>query len=129
MDKKTALSAAGALAMTSAAAVSALFLTIGQGATASPEPTTPVVPDVVTEYQVVQVEPDPDVVSTASTAVATSVPRTIYEIEYVQEAPVAAAIYADDHEESEYDDEYEDEDDEHEDDDEYEEDEYEDDDD
>ena len=46
MDKLTALSAAGALAMTSVAAVSALFLTIGQGATASspdPAPAMPVV--------------------------------------------------------------------------------------
>ncbi len=53
MNKKTALSAAGALAMTSAAGVTALFLTIGQGASAAPTPAVPATPEVVTEYQVV----------------------------------------------------------------------------
>jgi hypothetical protein len=56
MDKSTALSAAGALAMTSVAAVSALFLTISQGATASSPDPAPAMPVVVTEYQLIPVD-------------------------------------------------------------------------
>ena len=59
MDRKTALSAAGALTLTAVAAVSALFITMGAGVDSADEPTTPVVaePEVVTEYEVVQVDP------------------------------------------------------------------------
>ena len=62
MERKTALSAAGAFTLTAVAAVSALSLTMGAGAGTASEPTTPVVaePEVVTEYEVIQVEPAAD---------------------------------------------------------------------
>ncbi len=104
MERKTALSTAAALTMTSAAAVSALFLTFDQGAGAQDEP----VP-VVTEYQVVTAEPDP-----AGTAPGT----TIHEIEYVLPADTGSAMAAPhDYEDDDHDDYEEDDHDEHEEDD------------
>ncbi len=108
MDKSTALSAAGALAMTSVAAVSALFLTIGQGATASSPDPAPATPVVVTEYQVIPVDANDPVVVAPSTTAAATPSRTVYEIDYVQAEP--APTYTDDEHDEDHD-EYEEEDD------------------
>lgn len=75
MDRKTALSAASALAMTTAAGVLALTATVGQSASSSPGPTPT---EIVTEYQVVQVSPDQTITTTTVAPTA----RTVYEIEY-----------------------------------------------
>jgi hypothetical protein len=110
MDKLTALSAAGALAMTSVAAVSALFLTIGQGATASSPDPAPAMPVVVTEYQVIPVDANDPIVVTPATTAANTPSRTVYEIDYVQAEPAPTYTdYDDDHDEDH--DEYEEEDD------------------
>ncbi len=95
MIRKTALSTAGALAMTSAAAVSALFLTIGQGAENTTSDTSSA-PIVRTEYEIVQLEPvaaEPDPTPMATT---TATPRqlTVYEIDYVQAEPTRASTAA-----------------------------------
>lgn len=116
MDRKTALSTAGALTMTASAAVAALFMTVG---TTSADPGAEA-PDVVTEYQVVAVD---DIGLDAAGG------TTVREIEYVQAAPAVTDFAMDasdqyeDHDEYEDDDRYEydeyddDEHDEHEDDD------------
>lgn len=103
MDRKTALGVAGALTLTSAAAVSALFLTIGNGgATATDDPA----PEVVTEFVVAD---------TAGNITAVPTEATIYEVEYVEGPAPTGASYEDDH--HEYEDEDEDAEDEDEDDD------------
>ncbi len=107
MNRKTALRTAGALTLTSAAAVSALYLTIGNGGTATAETTTP---EVVTEYVI------------ADLPTATPTASTIYEIEYIEGPSPTPTVdtYDDDYADDEYeDDEYEDDyaDDEYEDDD------------
>ena len=105
MNRKTALGTAGALTLTSAAAVSALFLTIGNGETATAETTTP---GVVTEYVI------------ADSPAASPTASTIYEIEYIEGPSPTPTVdtyddeYADDDEdddEDDDDDEYEDDDD------------------
>lgn len=70
MERSTALSAAGALTVTAAAAVSALFLTVDRGAADASEPTTPAVAEseVVTQYEVVTVDgTESQIVEPAST--------------------------------------------------------------
>lgn len=103
MDRKTALGTAGALTLTSAAAVSALFLTIGNGGTATAETTTP---GVVTEYVI------------ADSPAASPTASTIYEIEYIEgPSPTPTVDTYDDEYADEYDEYEDDDDDEYEDDD------------
>ena len=109
MNCKTALGTAGALTLTSAAAVSALFLTIGNGGAATAETPTP---EVVTEYVI------------ADSPAATPTASTIYEIEYVEGPSPTVATYDDEYDEY---DEYEDDEDEDDDDEDDEDDEDEDD--
>ena len=101
MDRKTALGTAGALTLTSAAAVSALFLTIGNSGTATAETTTP---GVVTEYVI------------ADSPGATPTASTIYEIRVRIEGPtptpaVRRVTMAYDDDDDEYDDDDDDDDD------------------
>lgn len=101
MDKKIALSAAGALAMTATAAVSALFLTFGQGATAAPA-TAPA--DIVTEYQVVTVDEQALPISNATDVV--TIPSAQAEPEPTPSYENDDEAYGDhddeDHDEDEY---------------------------
>ena len=83
MDPKTALGVAGALTLTSAAAVSALFLTIGNGGvTATDDPA----PKVVTEFVVAD---------TAGNITAVPNEATSYEVEYVEGPAPTGASYED----------------------------------
>lgn len=93
MDRKIALSAAGALAMTTAAGVLAISMTVGQSTGSAPDPV------LTTEYQVVQVNPDQSITTTTVAPTA----RTVYEIEYVEETTQSAmpAYEDDDHDEYE----------------------------
>jgi hypothetical protein len=97
MDK-TALSIAGAFTMTAAAAVTAMFLTVGAGAESSnPAPAaTPI------RYEVIEVPVD-------TTAAGATGATTVHEIEYVTAPPTAESALAPMTEG--YDDEYEDHDD------------------
>lgn len=103
MDRTTALSAAGAFTLTTVAAVSALSLTVGAGADAASDPTDPAVmqPEVVTEYEVVQLDADGATNGGAVPALEPDGSNVVYEVQYVQDqAPTAppAATYDDDHE-------------------------------
>ncbi len=89
MDRKIALSAAGALAMTTAAGVVALSMTVGQAATADP---APLPANITTEYEVVQV-PASELADLTTTT--TSAGDVVYEIVY-QDAPAPAVAYEDD---------------------------------
>ncbi len=107
MERKTAIAAAGAITTTCAAAVAALFMTVGTIA-AEAEPYEPI------EYRVVSTDgiEDPGVAEVTGT--------TIYEIEYVDAAQTAAPPFDDDNDSGHHDDDHEDddhEDDDHEDDD------------
>ena len=106
MERTTALSTAGAFTLTAAAAVSALFLTMDRGAGAAAEATDPAVmePEVVTEYEVVQLQPDAPVAVAADEPSVADVGEIVYEVEYVQAD--GAALSADEYEE-EYEDEEE----------------------
>jgi hypothetical protein len=105
MDPKTALGVAGALTLTSAAAVSALFLTIGNGgATATDDPA----PEVVTEFVVAD---------TAGNITAVPTEATIYEVEYVEGPAPTGASYEDEDSHDEYEDDEDEDDDDGEDDD------------
>lgn len=110
MDRKIALSAAGALAMTTAAGVLALSMTVGQASTADPAPAPA---DVTTEYQVVRV-PASELADLTTTTISAG--EIVYEVVY-EEAPAPA--YDDeayeDHDDDEYETagEYEDDDDEY----------------
>ena len=125
MERTTALSTAGAVTLTAAAAVSALFLTMDRGAGAAAEATDPAVmeSEVVTEYEVVQLQPDAPVAVAVDEPSAADVGEIVYEVEYVQaegaapsEGEYGEAEYEEEHED-EYEDEYdEDEDEEYEDD-------------
>jgi hypothetical protein len=104
MDRKTALSAAGAFTLTAVAAVSALSLTMGAGAGTANEPTTPVVaePEVVTEYEVIQVEPAAD----ESLAVADAAGSAEYETSaaggYADAPEMESEEYEEEHHEEEH---------------------------
>lgn len=94
MDRKIALSAAGALAMTTAAGILALSMTVGQTSTADPAPAPAAV---TTEYQVVQVRAS-ELADLTTTTISPG--EIVYEIVY-EEAPAPAVTYED------HDDEYE----------------------
>lgn len=107
MERTTALSTAGAFTLTAAAAVSALFLTLDRGAQAATA-TDPAVmePEVVTEYEVVQLQPEAPAVEGIDEPSADDVGEIIYEVEYVNADGSAAAYeggaeYEDEHPEDE----------------------------
>ena len=104
MERNTALSTAGAFTLTAAAAVSALFLTMDRGASAATEATDPAVmePEVVTEYEVVQLQPETPAVEGIDEPSANDVGEIIYEVEYVNADGSAAAYEGG----AEYEDEY-----------------------
>ena len=108
MERTTALSTAGAFTLTAAAAVSALFLTMDRGAGAAAEATDPAVmePEVVTEYEVVQLQPDAPVAVAVDEPSAADVGEIVYEVEYVQAE--GAAPSEGEYGEAEYEEEHED---------------------
>ena len=114
MDRKTALSAAGALTLTAVAAVSALFVTMDAGADAGNEPTAPVVaqPEVVTEYEVVAVEPtSPESAPDVDAVSMEGEPEDHPEGHGPEDHPEGEEPEGDDHEHDEYPEDDEDEDD------------------
>lgn len=107
MERSTALSAAGALTLTAAAAVSALFLTVDRGAADASEPTTPAVAEseVVTQYEVVTVDgTESQIVEPASTESAMADADQVEGEEHEDEYPEGEEYPEDEMEEDEDDD-------------------------